>query len=363
MSWNNYLFIGVIAVLGACSEPAKEQPQNLIKRTNNDNISLERVDLGLGPDRLSEYGFFKGQLSDLTPAAGVVSYELNTPLFSDYAHKARFISLPKGGLIRYNDSEVLDFPVGTTVIKNFFYVMDETKPGMGRKIMETRLLIKTESEWTALEYIWNDEQTEAFLEVAGGTIDVEWKDDNGTLKQVAYAVPNINQCKNCHSYNQELRPIGPSARQLNRDNDFGGTAANQLEFLYAQSLLDTFPANAPKLAKWNIAESGTLNDRARAYLDVNCGSCHRPEGSANTSGLFLYAHQEADYALGLNKPPVAAGKGSGGLRYDIVAGEPDNSILLYRMKSTDPGIMMPEMGRKHVHAEGVALIAEWIKSL
>jgi uncharacterized repeat protein (TIGR03806 family) len=317
----------------------------------------------MGPDRLSEYGFFTGKLSELSPAAGVVPYELNSPLFSDYAHKARFISLPAGGVINYNAMEVLDFPEGTTIIKNFYYVLDETDPASARKILETRLLIKTATEWQAREYIWNDEQTEAYLEVAGGTIDMEWKDANGTLKQVAYTVPNINQCKNCHSFNQELRPIGPSARQLNRDNDFAGERINQLEYLHSRQLLDTFPINAPKLAQWSNPASGTLDDRARAYLDVNCGSCHRPEGSANTSGLFLYAHQSADYALGINKPPVAAGKGSGGLRYDIVAGAPEKSILLYRMQSTDPGVMMPEMGRKHVHEEGVALIAAWIKSL
>lgn len=355
--------IGVIAILGACSQPTKEQPPSVVKRTSNDNISTERIDLGLGPDRLSEYGFFEGQLADLTPADGVIPYDLNTPLFSDYAHKARFISLPKGSIIKYDEKEVLDFPIGTTIIKNFFYVMNEANPDLGRKIMETRLLVKTENEWEAREYIWNDEQTDAYLEVAGGTIDVEWTDDTGNLKRVAYAIPNINQCKNCHSYNQQLRPIGPSARQLNRDHDFAGEHINQLDYLYSQQLLDTVPANAPKLAKWDNSASGTLDNRARAYLDVNCGSCHRPEGSANTSGLFLHAHQSAGYALGFNKPPVAAGKGSGGLHYDIVAGDPDNSILLYRMKSTDPGIMMPEMGRKHVHEEGVALIAEWIKSL
>jgi hypothetical protein len=31
------------------------------------------------------------------------------------------------------------------------------------------------------------------------------------------------------------------------------------------------------------------------------------------------------------------------------------------MASADPGIMMPELGRKVIHEEGVALISEWIK--
>jgi hypothetical protein len=33
------------------------------------------------------------------------------------------------------------------------------------------------------------------------------------------------------------------------------------------------------------------------------------------------------------------------------------------MESTDPGILMPESGRKMVHKEGVALIRDWILSL
>jgi len=63
------------------------------------------------------------------------------------------------------------------------------------------------------------------------------------------------------------------------------------------------------------------------------------------------------------KPPVAAGRGSGGFDYDIVPGDPDHSILLYRLDSTDPGIMMPELGRSTIDQEGVALIRAYIEAL
>jgi hypothetical protein len=62
----------------------------------------------------------------------------------------------------------------------------------------------------------------------------------------------------------------------------------------------------------------------------------------------------------IGKAPVAAGKGSGGHRYDIVPGNPEASILMYRIQSDDPGIMMPELGRSIVHQEGIELIREWI---
>ena len=106
-----------------------------------------------------------------------------------------------------------------------------------------------------------------------------------------------------------------------------------------------------------------LEGRARAYLDVNCAHCHNTKGPANTSGLFLDFGETDMKKLGIFKPPVAAGRGSGNLKFNIVPGQPDESILVYRMESTDPGILMPESGRKLVHKEGVNLIREWIKSM
>jgi hypothetical protein len=98
-------------------------------------------------------------------------------------------------------------------------------------------------------------------------------------------------------------------------------------------------------------------------LDINCGHCHNPKGQAFTSGLFLDWKTQDSTALGFYKTPVAAGKGSGNLRFDIVKGKPSESILVYRMKSTDAGEMMPELSRKLIHTEGVELIKDWIKSM
>lgn len=333
-------------------------------RTNNMHISAERGLVNLGPDKLSDFGFFSGKIRELKPTEGVIPYDLNTPLFSDYAQKSRFISFPEGKSASYDSLETLDFPVGTTLIKNFFY-SDVAGADFSTKIIETRLLIKEEADWKALSYIWNDEQTEAFLEVAGGTVDIEWTHSDGQIKNVAYTIPNLNQCKNCHAYNQKMRPIGPTARQLNKKFAYVAGEENQLAFLVRSGYLENLPANQdiPKSAQWDDPASGSLEARAKAYLDINCGSCHRPEGTANTSGLFLYAHEKMDSRYGIRKTPVAAGKGSGGHQYDILPGYPEKSILLYRMTSQNPGIMMPEIGRKLVHEEGVQLIEEWILSL
>jgi hypothetical protein len=158
-----------------------------------------------------------------------------------------------------------------------------------------------------------------------------------------------------------MQPIGVSARQLNRDFHYEQGTENQLEHFLNNNLLDRFPENAPRLAVWNNPASGNLNERARAYLDANCGHCHSPQGPANTSGLFLNITEKDKGHLGVFKSPVAAGRGAGELQFDIVPGEPHNSILLFRMKTNDPAIAMPEIGREQVHEEAVALIQEWIK--
>jgi hypothetical protein len=84
---------------------------------------------------------------------------------------------------------------------------------------------------------------------------------------------------------------------------------------------------------------------------------------ASNTGLFLDLEETRPNRLGLGKRPVAAGKGSGDLEVDIAPGHPDASILAYRMASTDPGVMMPELGRSLVHDEGLALVRAYIASL
>ena len=314
-------------------------------------------------DRLSDFGFFKGEIKKLEPAEGVVPYTLNTPLFSNYAEKLRFVKLPPGESAVYNDSVVFDFPVGTVLIKNFYFPNDFRRPDGARKILETRLLVHLEAGWEAWPYIWNDEQTEAFYDPAGETRSIAYTDKTGRKITTPYAIPNKNQCKGCHIKGQKMLPLGPSARQLNGNLKSNNGSENQLEFWKAAGLLKGLnsPSTAPKLAVWDEPATGDLNARARAYLDVNCGHCHSRQGPANTSGLFLDIVEKSSSHLGVNKTPVAAGRGAGDLQFDIVPGQPQNSILVYRMKTNDPAIAMPEIGREQVHKEGLALIEEWIR--
>ena len=70
------------------------------------------------------------------------------------------------------------------------------------------------------------------------------------------------------------------------------------------------PAARPacRAMRASTTPAAKLEDRARAYLDVNCGHCHNPKGPADTSGLWLDAAHHDPRRLGLCKPPVAAGR-------------------------------------------------------
>jgi uncharacterized repeat protein (TIGR03806 family) len=314
---------------------------------------------------LSAYGFFEGKLALLQPAKGVMPYALNTPLFSDYAQKSRFIRLPQGSAARYHAQEVLEFPVGTVLIKNFFYPIDARQPSQGRRLVETRLLIHETKGWRALPYVWNKAQTEATLEVAGDTQKVSWVDAQGNTRALDYMVPNVNECKGCHVRGKQMQPIGPSARQLNGTLAYAGQPKNQLLHWQKTGMLQGLPplAQVPKAPVWNNPATGNVTARARIWLDINCGHCHRPDGPANTSGLFLYIHEQNRARLGVLKSPIAAGTAARHVEYDIVPGKPMQSLLVTRLMSTSPGERMPELGRQLVHKESLQLIKEWIRQM
>jgi uncharacterized repeat protein (TIGR03806 family) len=184
-------------------------------------------------------------------------------------------------------------------------------------------------------------------------------------------VPDQNQCAGCHGSDlrsREIHPIGPKARHLNRDLVYldaegGQVTANQLAQWQRLDYLDGVPeaSTVPRLADW-LDPAQSIDARARAYLDVNCSHCHTAVGPGATSGLWLASDVSEPLRLGRCKLPIAAGHGTGDRRFDIVPGKPDESILTYRMVSTDPGVMMPELGRSVAHAEGVELIRQWIAS-
>jgi uncharacterized repeat protein (TIGR03806 family) len=163
--------------------------------------------------RLADYGLFIDRAGRV-PAAGVVRYTLNTPLFSDYAEKARYVWMPAGTRAGYSARGALEFPVGTAIVKNFAFPADFRTPDRDVRIIETRLLVRRADGWVPLSYVWNAEQTEAVLKRAGVRVPIRFIDAGGAAVNLDYAVPNTNQCKQCHQQDGAVVPIGPTAAAL-----------------------------------------------------------------------------------------------------------------------------------------------------
>lgn len=344
------------------------------------------------PPKLSDWHVVEVHDGKLELNQGVVPYDLNTPLFTDYAHKLRTIWMPKGTSAKYEPVDTLDFPVGTVISKTFYYPRaadgkfgdvvrndDYSRDFAGQgldlahvHLIETRILVHRRDGWAAIPYVWNDAQTEATLARTGAVLPLTLVTTTAEAGMPAredfnYVVPDESQCASCHAQDwidRKVHPIGPKARHINKDYLYADGEHNQLKHLAAVGYLSGLPAldKVARDANWADPKA-TLDARARAYLDINCGHCHNPNGAANTTGLSLIYGTAEDHHLGICKPPTAAGQGTGDHFFDIVPGKPDDSIIPFRLSSTEPGTMMPEIGRSTMHHEGVALIKAWIAAL
>lgn len=364
-----FALLALLSFVCITTATAQDAPQ-----VNAAAIAAERP-----PELLSAYRFFR-DAGARAPNERVTAYDLNTPLYSDGALKFRYVYVPPGQQAQYGSDGVFEFPIGTVLIKTFAFAADMRRPTENVRFLETRLLIRRAQGWVAYPYVWNEAQTEARLSPIGANVPVTFTNEQGQAIALDWSVPNRNQCKGCHDLAGELTPIGPSARNLNHPAEevafspwnadentpiiprSDPIAVNQLDAWTANGILAGAPsgAAAPSVPQAYTANSAPLELRARAYLDVNCAHCHNPQGPAHTSGLDLRWSQHEPIAWGVGKRPVAAGRGSAGFEFAIEPGHPERSILLHRMRSTDPGVMMPETGRTLVDAPGVALIEDWI---
>ena len=220
------------------------------------------------PNKLSEFNFFLDESAQI-PSENVIPYELISTLFSDYSYKQRWVYVPNNKKAKYEENWVFDFPTGSALIKTFYYPTDERDPSAGKQLLETRLLLRKEDGWEAVSYAWNEEQNEAYKKVAGKTINVAWTDFTGEEQKVRYRVPNINQCKECHAADDKITPIGPKARNINKDLEFKEGNFNQLSYWMNREIIDEYPLELSSPVDWTD-ENKDINDRVRSYLDINC---------------------------------------------------------------------------------------------
>lgn len=321
------------------------------------NVNLDQVPYAT----LSEYQFFVGEMKDQQPQESVLPYALISKLFTDYAEKKRFVWMPDGTSASYvDDHQLLDFPFGTVIIKNFYY--DGVLPSGDTRIIETRLLINRNGVWEFAEYVWNDEQTEAYLDLDGSYTPVSWVDGNGVQRDLEYRIPSGTECLVCHKKNSLPIPIGPKPQNLNADYSFSDGVMNQLDKWNEKGYLaDGYPDDIVTVVKWDDP-SQDLRDRVRSYIDINCGHCHAEGSHCDYRPMrFAYAETESDENLGICVEPDEELEPQ--LTHIIASGNIDRSMLYYRISSTDEAVRMPLLGRSIVHEEAVEMIREWIESL
>lgn len=327
--------------------------------------SAAGADTGDLPSSLSAYAMVSIQNGVVVPNTGVVPYDLNTPLFSDDAAKFRTVWLPPGTSVPYVADGRLSFPAGTVITKSFGFPADFRVANAPVRWKETRVLVNGTGGWKGASYVWDDAQQEATILPGGEILDFSFIDATGTTQNPSYLVPSTAECQKCHANDGTMTTLGPSADQLNRDFAYADGTDNELARWTSLGILTGAPppAQAPVLPVADNPTTGDVTSRARAYMQANCSYCHDGEGEARTSGLVLLDTETDPYTFGVCKPPVAAGKAAQGEQYDIVPGHPEQSILVYRMVSTEPSIAMPELGRSLEDVDAVTVISQWITAM
>lgn len=370
-----WILAGALAA-AACGDDAEPERVNLARPV--------RSALAKKPfERLSSYNLFSWDPADgFRFNTRVVPYDLNTPLFSDYALKQRALYVPEGEAARYEPEQAFELPVGAVLIKSFLFPEDLREPTRNLRLIETRLLVQREDGIEALPYVWDAAQRDAHYAPAGEVQTVSFIDADGERRVANYLIPQRNQCEECHARKQGafsppvLAVIGLKARHLNRAYDYGEKigSRNQLEHLTELGLLDELPAleTIPAAFDFRLIERDGVEDlageeldtAARSYLDINCAHCHEPNAvQGDTSRLFLNHGNTDPFHLGVCKRPGSAGTGNGGLTFDIVPGDPDSSILYFRTHTDQVGAMMPLLGRSLTHERGAELLRAWIGAM
>lgn len=321
-----------------------------------------RFDLAEVPyPSLSAYRFFTGDLADLRPNAGVLPFAPINTLFTDYAHKNRFVWMPEGAQAHYvSDHEPLAFDEGAVLIKNFWY--HNTMPDGERRIIETRLMFRRNGSWEFANYVWNPEQTEAHLDMDGSYLPISWTDAEHGAMSTTYRIPSASECFTCHKVNTDPLPIGPKPRNLNADLAYPEGTMNQLARWVQEGYLeDGYPAGIQATPDWT-EPSLPVVDRVRGYLDMQCAHCHSDQRHCDYRPLRL-AFQDTDDPANLGVCVLPDDPIDPSVTHIVAAGDTTRSMMHLRLGSTDGAVRMPLLGRTLVHREGLALVNEWIASL
>ena len=311
------------------------------------------------PTTLTATGLF-ADLSDLSPAPGLLPYQPNLTFWSDFAVKRRWFTIPNAtDKMTWNKDGNWTYPTGMIWVKHFDLELSRGNPAT-RKRIETRVLVKTDTGSYGVSYRWNEAQTEASLvEDAGAEFDIAI-DDHGTPHTQHWQIPGRSSCLTCHTP-QAGHALSFNTRQLNMDFTINSFAGNQLNLLSENGFLTNTPDPVAILDR-HVRPDETqfpLEQRARSYFAVNCSYCHQAGGSV--SGFWDGRPQITLEQTGLINGAAENNAGNPLNKY-IVPGDTTHSIVLNRMAGTNGFGRMPPLGSNEVDPADVQLITDWINN-
>ena len=336
------------------SRPAALWTTPLPKPLDGIRVGLNPQDL---PRLLSETGVFRS-VRDLTPATGVLPYEVNAPLWSDGAAKKRWMALPQDTRIGFSEHGAWKFPPGTVFVKHFDMPSGE---GQVSQKLETRLLVvDRRGTGYGVTYKWRADGSDAELLTDGLTEEI----DRGGWKQT-WSYPSRNDCLVCHTPSAGF-VLGVNTRQLNHSqaDPISKMTDNLLRTwnrfaLFQPAIRDEVIPRLDQLA-YVVDSSATLEHRARSYLDANCAQCHRP-GGARADFDARFETPLAKQKL-INTPLVSSDLGVPGVKL-VVPGNPDRSMIYLRMKRRQDSFNMPPLATHEIDPAALGVVREWIMRL
>ena len=312
------------------------------------------------PALLSQTGVYS-DLRALTPAAGLLPYDLVLAFWSDGAEKLRLVAIPEGQ-VDFSPTGEWTFPPGTVFVKTFEMLVDAAQPQRMQRL-ETRLLVVGAAGAVyGVTYKWRADLSDAELLPGSATEEVAIRDAAGKTQLQTWYYPSRLDCLACHN-SRTPGQLGPKTRQMNRTLQYpDGQTENQLRRwnllgLFSPRLNEQEIAALPTLARADDANR-SLEDRARSWLDANCAHCHRPGVTvANFDALYDTPPERQKIINGA----VLIDQGVDRARV-ISPHDPWRSILLMRVDTNDDR-RMPPLARMTIDEQGVSLLRAWIASM
>ena len=322
------------------------------------------------PTLLSQTGVFSN-LATLTPAAGVLPYDVPNPLWSDGAHKHRWIIAPNDGSFNSAAEDIVFsakgnwvFPAGTVLVKHFEVPIDANNPS-ALKRLETRFLICTTGGGKyGLTYKWNAAGTDATLMTVGLNETYDYNTGSGTESKT-WSYPSRGDCMVCHN-DVAGQALGVRTAHLNSNAYYPttGRTANQLETFNS---LGMFDVTLTTTQIEDFIEARALDDltaplehRVHSYIDTNCSHCHQPGAQGEGFDARLATSLVEENLI--NGIPTRYEELGAEGRY-IKPGNPSLSAVYVRAAAAGDGDAMPPLAKNMAHAQGAAALQSWVQGL